>query len=79
MAEKAALPVSWLVTNKTHETHCTFQQFPDTCFRQMQDSIINIVQEGVQRETSNTQPQVQSVKTYERETNLSGTTTYIFF
>lgn len=45
----------------------------------MQDSIINVVQEGVQRETSNTKPQVQSVKTYERKTNLFGTTTCIFF
>lgn len=36
----------------------------------MQDSSINIVQEGVQRETSNTKPQVQSVKTYQRQTCL---------
>lgn len=31
----------------------------------MQDSSINIVQKGMQRETSNTKPEVQGVKTYE--------------
>lgn len=50
-----------------HHIHCTFQQFPDTRFCQLQDPIVNIVQEGVQRETSNTKTQVQSVKTYERD------------
>lgn len=50
-----------------HHGHCTFQQLPDTRFCQLQDSIVNIVQEGMQRETSNTKTQVQSVETYERD------------
>lgn len=44
----------------------------------MQDSSINIVQKGMQRETSNTKPEVQGVKTYEIDTNFFGATIFLF-